>query len=221
VLAAPSGTGKTTIARSLVEREDDFAFSISATTRAPRQGERDGVDYEFVDRVTFETMVARGELLEWAEVHGQLYGTPGRNVDAAAKAGKHVVLDIDVQGAAQVRARMPDAVLIFVLPPSVEALVERLARRGTEDRAAVALRLGTALRELDAVEAFDHVVVNDELERTVELVRDLVRGREAVDRAAPRPAEMQDRLANLREGVQEMLRDRFAHVASGPTEDRT
>ncbi len=211
VLAAPSGTGKTTIARKLVEDEADFVFSVSATTRAPRGGERDGVDYDFLDREAFEAMVARGELVEWAEVHGRLYGTPRRNVDRAARDGRHVVLDIDVQGAAQIRERVPDALLVFVLPPSVEALVERLGGRGTEAPAELVRRLETALDELAHVPEFDHVVVNDELDRTVDLIRDLVRGRGTM----AGPADMQDEVAGLREDLAEVLRTRFARVAGG------
>lgn len=210
VLAAPSGTGKTTIARRLVEDEADFVFSVSATTRPPRPGERDGVDYDFLDRAGFEEMVARGELVEWAEVHDRLYGTPRRNVDRAALDGRHVVLDIDVQGAAQIRSRLPDALLVFVLPPSVDALVARLAGRGTEDRSELARRLATAVVELDAVEAFDHVVVNDRLEDTVSRIRDLVRGQGDL----PRPDDMKGEIAHLREGVAEMLRSRFAAPGS-------
>lgn len=211
VLAAPSGTGKTTIARMLVEDEADFTFSVSATTRAPRGGERDGVDYDFLDREAFEAMVARGELVEWAEVHGRLYGTPRRNVDRAARDGRHVVLDIDVQGAAQIRERVPDALLVFVLPPSVEALVERLGGRGTEAPAELVRRLETALEELAHVHEFDHVVVNDELDETVDRIRDLVRGKGTM----AVPAEMKNEVASLREELAEVLRTRFARVASG------
>ncbi|MGE0159176.1 MAG: guanylate kinase [Gemmatimonadales bacterium] len=176
VLAAPSGTGKTTLAHRLVGESTDYVFSISATTRMARVGEIDGVDYHFVDRRRFEEMVAQDELVEWAEVHGRLYGTPRAELERAAARGVHVVLDIDVQGARQIKARIPEAKLIFVLPPDVDTLLGRLTGRGTEDRADVARRLASALRELQVVEEFDYVVVNDDLERCVETIRGIVSG---------------------------------------------
>lgn len=175
VLAAPSGTGKTTLARRLVE-DDDYAFSTSATTRRPRAHERDGVDYHFVDPVGFETMVAGGELAEWAEVHGKLYGTPRLQLEEASERGVHVVLDIDVQGAHQLKQTVPDIKLIFVLPPDVDTLLSRLTGRGTEEPADVARRLRSALEELQAVEDFDYVVVNDDLERCLGEIRAIVSG---------------------------------------------
>jgi guanylate kinase len=175
VLAAPSGTGKTTLARRLVE-DDDYAFSISATTRKPRPHERDGVDYTFVDRGRFEEMVGAGELAEWAEVHGQLYGTPRSQLEDAARRGVHVVLDIDVQGARQMRDAAPDTKLIFVLPPDVDTLLSRLTGRGTEKPAEVARRLRTALEELQAVAVFDYVVVNDDLEQCLARIRAIASG---------------------------------------------
>jgi len=174
VLAAPSGTGKTTLAHRLVGDSPDYVFSISATTRRPRVGEIDGLDYHFVDRARFEEMVAAEELVEWAEVHGRLYGTPREELESAAARGVHVVLDIDVQGARQIKTRIPDAKLIFILPPDVPTLMGRLTGRGTEDRADVARRLRSALRELQVVEEFDYVVVNDDLERCVETIRGIV-----------------------------------------------
>jgi len=174
VLAAPSGTGKTTLARRLVERHDTFVFSVSATTRAPREREQAGVDYHFVDRIEFEGMVERAELAEWAEVHGSLYGTPRSELARAADEGKHVILDIDVQGARQVRANVPEAVLIFLLPPSIEDLMGRLTGRGTEKDDQVARRLRSALAELQAAAEFDYVVVNDDLERCLAVIRDIV-----------------------------------------------
>jgi len=176
VLAATSGTGKTTLAHRLVSGSPDFVFSVSATTRRARAGEIDGVDYHFVDRRRFEEMVAEDALLEWAEVHGRLYGTPRAELERAAARGAHVVLDIDVQGARLIKARIPEAMLIFVLPPDVDTLIGRLTGRGTEDRADVARRLGSALRELQVVEEFDYVVVNDDLERCVETIRGIVSG---------------------------------------------
>jgi guanylate kinase len=176
VLAAPSGTGKTTLAHRLVGSSPDYVFSVSATTRRPRSGEIDGVDYHFVDHARFDEMVAGGELVEWAEVHGRLYGTPREELERAAARGVHVVLDIDVQGARQIKARIPEAKLIFVLPPDVETLIGRLTRRGTEDRAGVARRLRSALEELQVVEEFDYVVVNDDLDRCVETIRGIVSG---------------------------------------------
>lgn len=177
VLAATSGTGKTTLAHSLVNGSGSFVFSVSATTRAPRPGERNGVDYHFLDRAGFEGMVARGELVEWAEVHGRLYGTPWSELERAAVRGEHVVLDIDVQGARQIRAKVPDAKLVFVLPPDVDTLMGRLTGRGTETPEAVARRLRTALQELQAVEDFDYVVVNADLERCLDEIRAIVAGK--------------------------------------------
>jgi guanylate kinase len=177
VLAAPSGTGKTTLAHRLVGESDDYVFSVSATTRSPRPGEIDGVDYHFVERAEFEEMIAAGDLVEWAEVHGRLYGTPRAELERASQRGVHVVLDIDVQGARQIKRRIPDAKLIFILPPDVDTLMGRLTGRGTEDRAAVANRLRSALRELQVVEEFDYVVVNDDLDRCLDTIRGIVSGR--------------------------------------------
>jgi guanylate kinase len=176
VLAATSGTGKTTLAHALVEGPGEFVFSVSATTRAPRSGEVNGVDYHFVDRAGFDAMVGRGELVEWAEVHGRLYGTPWNELERAAVRGEHVVLDIDVQGARQIKAKVPDAKLVFVLPPDVDTLMGRLTGRGTETPELVARRLRTALEELQAVDYFDYVVVNDALERCLDEIRAIVAG---------------------------------------------
>jgi len=176
VLAAPSGTGKTTLSHKLVDGSDRFVFSVSVTTRPPRKGERDGVDYHFVDRPAFEAMVAAGALAEWASVHDRLYGTPRAELDSAALRGEHVVLDIDVQGARQIRESVSDAKLIFVLPPSVEVMIARLKGRGTEARAQVARRLRSALDELRAVPEFDYVVVNDDIDRCVAEIEAIVTG---------------------------------------------
>jgi guanylate kinase len=174
VLAAPSGTGKTTLARRLVDGPGRYAFSVSATTRPPRPGERDGDAYYFVDRTRFEEMVAADELAEWAEVHGRLYGTPRWGLERAAARGEHVVLDIDVQGARKIRAAVPNATLIFVLPPDVGIMMSRLSGRGTEDPEEIARRLASALVELQAVPEFDHAVVNDDLERCLGTIRAIV-----------------------------------------------
>lgn len=174
VLCAPSGTGKTTVSRALLERRVDLVFSVSATTRRPRPGERDGVDYRFVSRETFESMIAGGQFLEWAEVHGELYGTPSANLMAATKAGKLLLLDIDVQGARQVKRSVPNAVTIFLLPPSFGQLLERLRRRGSEGASDLRRRLETARRELEAVDEFQYVLVNDRLEDTIDQVDSLL-----------------------------------------------
>jgi guanylate kinase len=170
IFAAPSGAGKTTIARALRTRRDDVTFSISATTRAPRPGERDGVDYFFHSEEEFQQMVGRGELLEWARVHGNLYGTPRSNLEEAVERGHFLILDIDVQGSRQVRAAVPDAVSIFVLPPSGGELARRLAGRGSEAREIRERRLRGAREEIRAVSEFDYVIVNEQVERSVEAV---------------------------------------------------
>lgn len=174
ILSAPSGVGKTTIARALVDREEDFAFSVSATTRPRRAEETDGVDYWFLGREEFLRMVREGRFAEWAEVHGELYGTLLASL-AAGRAGQHVILDIDVQGARQIREAVPQALLLFILPPSVETLLSRLHGRGTEAEPAIRRRLRTALSELEAAEIFDFFVVNDDLDRALAEVRTLVR----------------------------------------------
>lgn len=165
--------GKSTLVRAAVERRPDLVLSVSATTRAPRAGETDGVHYRFYDRATFEKMRDAGELLEWAEVHGEhLYGTPRAPVEEALAAGKKVLLEIDVQGARQVKDGRRDSVTIFVLPPTWEVLEGRLEGRGTEAAGAVARRLRTALRELASEDEFDERIVNDDLDESVaELLR--------------------------------------------------
>jgi guanylate kinase len=154
----------------------DYVFSVSVTTRPPRPGEVDGTDYRFVDRRTFDGLAQAGDLAEWAEVHGRLYGTPRDQLERAAARGEHVVLDIDVQGARQIRNAIPGASVIFVLPPDVDTLLARLTGRGTEDPANVAHRLRSALQELQAVEEFAYVVVNDDLEGCLRAIRGIVAG---------------------------------------------
>ena len=153
--------------RRLLERHPDIVLSVSATTRAPRPTERDGVDYVFVSDATFDRMVEEGELLEWAEIVGHRSGTPAGPVEDAMAAGRDVLLEIDVQGAGWVRRRRPDAVLIFLAPPSLEELERRLRSRGTEGEEALARRLARARDELAERGRFDHVVVNDDLDRAV------------------------------------------------------
>jgi guanylate kinase len=176
VLSAPSGAGKTTLANLLRSRNPNVAFSVSATTRPPRPYEVDGTHYHFVDRDAFVRMLGAGELIEWAEVHGNFYGTPLENVRRARAAGQHLLLDIDVQGARQIRARLPEALLVFVLPPSGAALVERLRGRGTEDAAVLRRRLVNAEDEIRAAPEFDFLVVNDRLERAAEDLERIMRG---------------------------------------------
>jgi guanylate kinase len=183
VIAGPSGSGKTTIARELLKRRPDVRFSISATTRPPRNGEKDGEDYHFMTRGEFDRLIADGGLLEWAEVHGERYGTPRRNLREAERDGIHLLLDIDVQGAREVRRLVTSAVTIFLLPPSAERVISRLVGRGTEDRAALERRLRTAEAELAGIGEFDYVIVNDELEESIRAIERIVEAeRRRVDR---------------------------------------
>lgn len=167
VIAAPSGAGKTTLARALVEKHDDVEFSVSATTRARRAYEESSRDYNFVADAEFDRMVAAGELIEWATVHSRKYGTPRVEIEARLDQGRIVLLDIDVQGARQVRAAMPEAVLVFVLPPSALELRARLAGRDSEGPEERHVRLNTARQELKAAAEFDYIVVNDNFDRSL------------------------------------------------------
>jgi guanylate kinase len=164
VLSAPSGTGKTTLARALVARLPDLAAAVSFTTRPRRAGERDGVDYHFVDRDAFVRMAEGGGFLEWAEIYGHLYGTGREATERVLHGGQDLLLVIDVQGARWVRRRMPDAVLIFVLPPGYDALLQRLDQRGTESSGTRTQRLVTAREEIRAWPEYDFLVINDDLE---------------------------------------------------------
>lgn len=174
VIAAPSGAGKTTLARALVRRNDNAVFALSATTRPARSEERHERDYRFVDDAAFDALIASDELLEWAGVHSFRYGTLRSGVEKSLSTGRCVVLDIDVQGARRVRELFGDAVLVFVLPPSAAELERRLADRGTESLDGRSARLKTALRELRAVGEFDYVVVNDEFEKALDALNAIV-----------------------------------------------
>lgn len=174
VLAGPTAVGKGTVAAHIRERHPEIHLSVSATTRAPRPGEVDGVHYYFVDDETFDRMVADGDLLEYATVHNRhRYGTPRRPIDLALAEGKTVLLEIDLQGARQVRAAAPDATLVFLLPPSWDELVNRLVGRGTEDAEERARRLRTAKVELASQGEFDYVVVNADVPTAAQEVVEL------------------------------------------------
>ena len=191
VLSAPSGTGKTTLVGRLVERVPDLVRSRSYTSRGARPGEVDGVDYHFVAPARFRDMIAAGAFLEWADVFGRLYGTGAAETEGCRAAGRDVVLVIDVQGARQVRRQVQDAVSVFVLPPSFEALEERLRSRGREAAGGSDLerRLRTARQEVAMIDEYDYVVVNDEIDACVDRLRHIVlaeRSRAAVMRERTR-----------------------------------
>ncbi|MFI5230155.1 MAG: guanylate kinase [Gemmatimonadales bacterium] len=167
ILSAPSGGGKTTIARALLQRRTDVGYSVSCTTRHPRPREVEARDYYFLSREVFLERRAAGDFAESAEVHGNLYGTLRSEIARVLDGGRHVVMDIDVQGARQLRAVFPRSVTVFVLPPSGDVLLDRLRRRRTESPTELAARLHSALQELRAVEEYEYVVINDDLEQAV------------------------------------------------------
>jgi guanylate kinase len=174
ILSAPSGGGKTTIAHRLLSRRADVGYSVSCTTRLPRQGEVDGRDYYFLSHGEFMARADRGEFAEWADVHGRLYGTLRREVERVLQSGRHVIMDIDVQGAKQFTAAFPATVPIFILPPSAEVLVTRLTERKSEDKASLVRRLHSARMELEAVGRYHYVVVNDDLEHAIASVSAII-----------------------------------------------
>ena len=200
ILSAPSGGGKTTIARELLRRRQDVGYSVSCTTREPRAGEVDGRDYYFLSRAEFARRRAQGEFAESAEVHGNLYGTLRSEVERVLAAGKHVIMDIDVQGAVQFTRAFPQSVTIFVLPPSAEVLLERLRLRRTESKDELAKRLQSALQELQAVGGYEYVVVNDDLQKAVQRVSAIIEA-EVVSR---------ERVAGLQHQVEHLI-DRIEH----------
>ncbi len=165
VVSSPSGGGKGTLIERILKKVPDLAYSVSWTTRAPRAGELDGRDYHFVSAEEFARMRERDELLEWAEVHGNLYGTSRRTVASATGAGRDVILEIDTQGAATVRAKMPEAVSVFILPPTFAVLRARLSARASENADSLALRLRNARAEVARYREFDYVILNDEADR--------------------------------------------------------
>ena len=202
ILSSPSGGGKTTIARALMADREDLGFSISATTRAPREGERDGVDYHFLPADEFARRRDAGAFLEWAEYGGHLYGTLESEVDRVLAGGRHVVLDIEIQGAAQIRQRRADVVSIFVLPPSADVLIQRLTKRASDDRESLARRLTQAGIELQQAEHYDYVVVNDDLAQAVADVAAII---DAETHRTLRHDELQEWLAGLRADLEQRI----------------
>ncbi len=196
ILSAPSGAGKTTLIQRMFDQERAdgarMVFSVSHTTRAPRMGEVDGRDYHFVDGDTFRELVAADGFLEWAEVHGNLYGTSRQAVEEQLEAGVDVMLDIDVQGAEQVLARRPDAVSIFVLPPSYQALRDRLTRRGLDDEATIERRLAVSLSEIECYEQYQYVIVNEDVDKASAALAAIV-------------VEKRHRLVRMRDRVKSVL----------------
>lgn len=198
VLSSPSGGGKSTIARGLLARRDDVGYSISATTRPPRPGERDGEHYRFLSRDAFLAARDAGAFAEWAEYNGQLYGTRLEELARIAAEGRHAVLDIDVEGARQLRRTMPGSVHVFILPPSAAALAARLRGRQSEAPAQVRQRLEHAAREVGAATEYDYVIVNDDLDAAVRQVESIL---EAEGRRPARLDELPLEVERLRREV--------------------
>jgi guanylate kinase len=186
VIAAPSGAGKTSLVRALLARSPDIEVSVSYTTRKPRPNEVDGRDYCFVDRAAFERLIAQDVLLEHAQVFDNFYGTSRERVGRALAAGRDVILEIDWQGARQVRARMPDCATIFILPPSCAALEQRLRSRRTDDEAVIARRLRDATADISHWREFDFVIVNDQFEEALVALESIV-GRRGAAWVSTRP----------------------------------
>jgi guanylate kinase len=174
VVSAPSGAGKTTLCREMRLRLHDIAYSVSVTTRAPRPGEIDGTDFRFVSEPEFRAMLDRGEMAEWAAVHGNLYGTPAAPLELALRDGRDVLLDIDTQGAAQLRARYPQAVLIFIVAPSMAELEQRLRERRSDPDSEIARRLERARTEVTLWRRYDYLIVNRDVKEAIEQLASII-----------------------------------------------
>ena len=174
IVTAPSGAGKTTLVSLLLKNDSGIHLSISSTTRAPRTGEQDGREYHFVDVQSFQEQVSHGNFLEWAEVHGNYYGTSKSWIEAEMSAGRDVLLEIDWQGAQQVRKVFPEAIGVFILPPSMQVLEARLSGRGTDSAEVIARRISAARDEMRHVDEFDYVIINDDLHQALEDLQSVV-----------------------------------------------
>lgn len=204
ILSSPSGGGKTTIAHQLLALRKDCGYSVSCTTRPARPGEKDGRDYYFVSAQEFRSRQRKNDFAESATVHGHLYGTLRSEVERVLKSGRNVIMDIDVQGTRQFIKAFPDSVRIFILPPSTEALVDRLKARGTEGVDALLRRFESAKAELKAIDLYQFVVVNDKLETAVEAVSDIIDGKgERFSRT--KVANLDRRVNELLDGIQQAI----------------
>ncbi len=203
VISGFSGAGKGTLVRELLDRYDEYALSVSMTTREPRPGERDGVEYFFTDRAHFEETIARDGLVEYAQYCDNYYGTPRAYVEEQLSAGRNVILEIEIQGALKIKKKFPESLLLFVTPPSAAELDRRLRGRGTESEEVIARRLARAVEESEGMEAYDYIVVNDRLEECAEEIHMLV---EAARRAPVRRGqfmkEIREELSDFVKGVQ-------------------
>ena len=202
ILSSPSGGGKTTIAHKLLSLRKDLGYSVSCTTRPPREGELDGRDYHFLAVDKFKRGQDAGEFAESAEVHGHLYGTLRAEVARVLSSGRHVIMDIDVQGAQQFSAAFPESVLIFILPPSADALIERLTARGTEDAKSLIRRFRSAKEELRSVDLYEYVVVNDRIDSAVAAISSIIDA-EALKRSRNDALELLIR--NIEDGIQSAI----------------
>ena len=223
IISAPSGSGKSTLVNELLKKVSNLEFSVSYTTRAPRGSETNGRQYYFVSRPEFEKMIEEDEFLEYAEVFGNYYGTARRFLRAAEKNGRDLLLDIDVQGARQIQDKVPDATSIFILPPDRKTLEERLRKRSEDSDEVIERRLGTATREIENYQRYNYILINDQLEDSIDLLRAVVRGERLVraggelseEEAKTVAAAERCRLENMRSRIKRIL-DSFRPACENP-----